>query len=184
MMNHSGCLCLIQRQRHWHACSFSEKSRFLWDMESSYFAASFSLVTEMIQHPFDIRFGFEVQHIHSYCVVCCPRLGKLRQEWNQRALLHVCHGFCWLLSPVQTDLSRRYVQLCSPGSATFAGISPLLPTIRKERVWAVIRYLNCLHIACPGEAGLDLDNGVDTQVARAGKLPAPYSTCSPNPLSI
>ena len=124
MMNHSGCLCLIQRQRCWHTHSFSEKSRFLWDTESYYLAMSFSLVIQMIQHPFDTQFGFKVQHRHSCCVFCCPRIGKLMQEWNQRALLHVCHGFCWLLSLVQMDPSRRYVQLCSPVSATFAGISP------------------------------------------------------------
>lgn len=89
-----------------------------------------------------------------------------------------------LLSPVRMDPSRRYVQPCSPGSTTFAGIPPLLPAIRKKRAWSVIRYLNRLHIACPSEAGLELDSGVDTHVPRLGKLPAPYRTCSPNPLSV
>lgn len=63
MMNHSGCPCPVQRQRCWHTCLFSEKSRFLWDTKCYYLSASFSLVTEMIQHPFDIRFGFKGQQI-------------------------------------------------------------------------------------------------------------------------
>lgn len=121
MIHHSGCPCPVQRQRCWHTRLFSEKSRFLWDMESYYLDASFSLVIEMIHHHSDIRFGFKVQHRYSCCVFCCPRLVNLMQEWNQRVFLHVCCGFCWMLSPVQMDPSRRYVQLCSPGSATFAG---------------------------------------------------------------
>lgn len=141
VMYRSGCLCLFQRQRHWHKCSFSEKSRFLWDTESYYLAASFSLVIEMIQHPFDVWIGFKEQHRYSWCMFCCLRLGKLMQEWNQRALLHVSHGFFCLLNPVQMDLSRRHVQPRLPGSTIFAGISLVVSTIRKKRAWSVIVFI-------------------------------------------
>lgn len=168
------------RQTRWHTRLFSEKSRFLWDIESYYLPVSFSLVIEIIQHPFDKGFRFKVQHRYSCSMFYCPRLGKLVQEWNHRVLLHLLCGFCWLLSPVQVDPSWRYVQLCSSVSFIFAGISPLRSIMRKKTALALIRYLNCLHISCPGEAGLELENGADTQVFRPGKLPATYSTCSPN----
>lgn len=106
---------------------------------------------EIIQYSSDIRFGFKEQHINS-CMFCCPKLGKLMQEWKKRAFLHVCHSFCWLLSSVQMDPKQKVYATVLLGGATHAGISPLPCYQKKKRAWSVIWYLNCLHIACPGEA--------------------------------
>lgn len=86
---------------------------------------------EIIQHSSDIRFGFKEQHIKS-CMFCCPKLGKLIQEWKKRALLHACHSFCWLLSSVQMDPKQKVYATVLLGGATHAGISPL-PCYQKKR---------------------------------------------------
>lgn len=177
MMNHSGCPCPVQRQRCWHTCLFSEKSRFLWDTKSYYLSASFSLVTEMIQHPFDIRFGFKGQQI-LLLRFAAPGL----ENWcKNETKEHFC--MCVVASAGCSALSRR-TRAEGMCKCTHLGMPPLVvfflfsPLSEKKRAWPVIRYPNCLHMA-----GLELENGVNIQLSRTGKLPASYSTCDPNCLS-
>lgn len=78
----------------------------------------------------------------------------LVQEWKQRALLP------WVLWLLVAALPCPGVPQHKECATVLTWECLLSPLSVKQRAWSVIRYLNCLHIACSGEAALELGNGV------------------------
>lgn len=145
--------------------SFLRKEDFYGTWNSCYLAAPFNLVTEMIQHPVDIGFGFKVQHRCSCVCFAAPGL-EINARMKARstsAMSAVASAGCSALA------STRNVQ-------TVLGSLLLSPLSAKQKVPCVIRYLSCLHI--PVEVRLLWSWAMlPCPVPGAGRLPAPCSTC-------